>query len=213
MKYDSFSYITPPRTEVVIPQPFLKYLQNKGWWAQIKKNGTNSVIFVPPDRKPFAYNRHGEAHKQWAFTPESAALFRDIPGNSWWVFNAELLHSKVAGGMKDTNYVHDVLVANGEYLLGKSYVERYELLKSTLLGAAVNLKAQAKECTGYLQLTPKTLLASIYATNFTCLFDSLSGAENEGLVLKNPAAPLGTNDGRKALWMAKIRRPNKNLGF
>jgi hypothetical protein len=195
MKYDGFAYITPPRAEVKIPRSLLASYQEKGWWAQIKKNGTNSVIFVPPDRKPFAYNRHGEIHKQWKFTPESLAPFAALPGTGWYVFNAELLHSKVSGGPKDTNYVHDVLVNDGRYLLGRTYAERYALVRELLTPA------------------PKLLLADYAVAGFGPLWDSLTDGVDEGLVLKNPGGKLGTRDGRGAAWMVKCRRLQKNFGF
>jgi hypothetical protein len=195
MRYTGFSYITPPRAEVKIPRSLLASYQAKGWWAQTKKNGTNSVIFIGPDRKPFAYNRHGEVHKQWKFSPASAAPFAALPGTGWYVFNAELLHSKVSGGPKDTNYVHDILVADGVYLLGKTYAERYALVRSLLTPA------------------PKLLLADYARENFTALFDSLTAGEDEGLVLKSPEGKLGTRDGSGANWMVKIRKLHKNFSF
>src|ERR1700756_4000556 len=128
MEYDSFAYLTPPRTEAKIPPSLLSMYEEGGWLAQVKKNGTNSVIFVPPTREPFAYNRHGERHKAWEFDAESARFFKKLPGRNWYVFNAELLHSKVSGGPRNTNYLHDVLVYDGTYLLGRTYLERYNLL-------------------------------------------------------------------------------------
>jgi hypothetical protein len=195
VRYNSFSYITPPRAEVKIPRSLLPSYEEKGWIGQIKKNGINSVIFVPPDRKPFAYNRHGEVHKQWTFTAASVAPFAALPGTGWYVFNAELLHSKVSGGPKDTNYVHDVLVADGRYLLGKSYAERYEMVR------------------GLFSPGPNLLVAGYASAEFGALFDSLSAGEDEGLVLKNPAGKLGTRDGSGAGWMVKCRRIHKNFGF
>lgn len=195
MRYAGFSYITPPRAEVKIPRSLLASFEGKGWWAQIKKNGTNSVIFVPPDRVPFAYNRHGEAHKQWRFTAASAAPFAALPGTGWYVFNAELLHSKVSGGPKDTNYAHDVLVADGRYLLGKSYAERYAIVRGLLVPG------------------PNLLVAGYETEGFGALFDGLSAGEDEGLVLKNPGGKLGTRDGSGAGWMVKCRRLHKNFGF
>jgi hypothetical protein len=195
MRYDGFSYITPPRAEVKIPRSLLSSYEEKGWIAQRKKNGTNSVIFVGPDRKPFAYNRHGELHKQWKFTPASLAPFAALAGTGWYVFNAELLHSKVTGGPKDTNYVHDLLVDDGVYLLGKTYAERYARLGALLTPG------------------PKLLLADYSRANFGALFDSLTAGEDEGLVVKDPAGKLGTRDGTRAGWMAKCRKLHKNFSF
>jgi hypothetical protein len=213
MNYSSFSYITPPRAEAKIPVGLLRMYEKQNWVAQVKKNGTNSVIFVGPDRKPFAYNRHGEPHRQWKFDAASAELFRAIPGQGWYVFNAELLHSKVSGGPRNTNYVHDLLVADGEYLLGSTYLERVTLLEKLLFDVSGLFASDATFKTSHFELTPTTWLATWIVGNFVSNYEALSAPEDEGLVLKDPQGKLRTTDGKGAPWMAKIRRANKNLGF
>jgi hypothetical protein len=179
-----------------------------GWLAQAKKNGTNSVIFVPPDRKPFAYNRHGELHKVWKFDAESAHFFSKLPGKNWYVFNAELLHSKVSGGPRNTNYLHDVLVYDGSYLIGQTYIWRYSLLLKAF-ERHINAETDA-----YFVLDPQTWLAKNWLKGFKKVFkEKLDANEDEGLVLKNPSGRLATTDGHDAPWMAKCRRPQKNFGF
>jgi hypothetical protein len=208
MEYTSFAYLLPPRAEAKIPVAMLSLYENAGWLAQVKKNGTNSVIFVPPDRKPFAYNRHGERHKVWDFDKESARFFSKLPGSNWYVFNAELLHSKVSGGPRNTNYLHDVLVYDGTYLLGRTYLERYNLLFKAFDPYV------SGEAFSHFILNPQTLLAKSVRTGFKTMFkEQLIAGEDEGLVIKDPRGLLSTTDGKNARWMAKIRKPNKNLGF
>ena len=206
--YTEFAYIAPPRAEAKIPVGMLALYEDGGWLAQIKKNGTNSVIFVPPDRTPFAYNRHGERHKAWAFDEESAKFFRKLPGRNWFVFNAELLHNKVSGGPHNTNYLHDVLVYDGTYLLGRSYAERYNFLNKVF-----DRYITGEEYTHFM-LNPQTWLAKCLFGGFKQIFkEKLSDDEDEGLVLKNPNGLLSTTDGKGASWMCKIRKPMKNYGF
>jgi hypothetical protein len=208
MEYNEFSYIAPPRAEAKIPVGMLPLYEEGGWLAQIKKNGTNSVIFVPPDRVPYAYNRHGERHKAWEFDEESAHFFARLPGKNWWVFNAELLHNKVSGGPRNTNYLHDVLVHDGTYLLGRSYAERYGLLYKTFR------RYVKREEYAYRVLNAQTWLATCLTESFKKIFkEKLSEEEDEGLILKNPGGLLATTDGKGAPWMAKIRKPAKNFGF
>jgi hypothetical protein len=208
MEYTKFAYIPPPRAEAKIPFGLLSIYEDGGWLAQVKKNGTNSVIFVPPDRVPYAYNRHGERHKAWEFDKESARLFAKLPGRNWYVFNAELLHNKVSGGPRNTNYLHDVLVYDGTYLLGRSYAERYALLDKLFRRYATG------EEFGHFVLNPSTWLAINFTSKFKQIFkEELSGGEDEGLVLKDPQGLLATTDGKGANWMAKIRKPAKNFGF
>jgi hypothetical protein len=208
MEYANFSYLAPPRAEAKIPFGMLSIYEEGGWFAQVKKNGTNSVIFVGPNRIPFAYNRHGERQKAWSFDKASALFFEKLPGHNWYVFNAELLHSKVSGGPKNTNYLHDCLVYDGTYLVGRTYLERYNLL----------FKAFDPYVTGgtysHFFLNAQTLLAKSTRKGFKALFkEGLTENEDEGLVLKDPRGLLATTDGKNARWMAKIRKPNKNLGF
>lgn len=213
MRYESFKYLTPPRTESKVPPGLISYYEAKGWLAQCKKNGTNSVVFVPPDRKPFAYGRHGEVHKAWKFTPQSAALFAAIPGHGWYVFNSELLHSKVKD-LRDTNYVHDVLVADGELLIGSTYADRQAILGETLQAAAEELNLpEAVEAKTHFILNANTWLAKSLPPDFKTGYNSLVDDEDEGLVLKSPTGKLSLSDGKNAPWMVKIRRATKNFSF
>ena len=209
MEYTEFAYIAPPRAEAKIPLAMLSIYEEGGWFAQVKKNGTNSVIFVGPNRIPFAYNRHGERQKAWSFDKDSAHFFEKLPGRNWYVFNAELLHSKVSGGPKNTNYLHDCLVYDGTYLLGRTYFERYNLLFK-----AFDDYITEDGGLSHFILNKQTLLAKSMKKGFKAIFkEQLIENEDEGLVLKDPQGLLGTRDGQNARWMAKIRKPNKNLGF
>jgi len=200
MKYDKFAFITPPRAENRIPPGLLDGYEARGWWAQRKLNGTNSVIFVSPEKTLRAMTRHGEDHKMWSFSDDSAAVFRNLPGRGWWVINAELMHSK-GGGMRDVNYVHDVLVADGDWLLGSTYQQRWGILSSVLPG---------KEDGWRRIVNAKTWLANNVVSGFKDAFSSLVGVEFEGLVLKDPLGKLAT---KGVPWAVKCRRPAKNYGF
>lgn len=204
MTYDKYSYICPPRTENAIPSMMLTGFEKRGWIAQVKKNGTNSVIFVSPEREVFAKGRHDNDHKQWEFTDETRAIFTKLPGKGWYVFNAELLHSKTRT-VKNTNYLFDVLVANGEHLIGKTYLQRYDML--------LKLFKPRKAQWGYDQIDDHTLLGKLILADFKKVFNSLSTDEDEGLMLKNPTGVLSYDCGKKATWMVKCRRSHKNFGF
>lgn len=202
--YIKKTYISPPRAENAIPPGLLKTYQRKNWIAQIKKNGTNSVIFVAPDKTVTAMGRHNNGHKLWEFTKASEALFKTLPGHGWYVLNAELMHSKVAG-MRDINYIHDILVEDGDYLLGTTYAQRYARLLMLFL------KDHAKGTNSHFILDDHTWLAKNHSGSFVDLFDSLSAPEDEGLVLKNLQGRLVPKD--NSGWSVKCRRPHKNFGF
>lgn len=204
MKYDKFIYTYPPRAEHAIPPKRLSLYERKKWIAQVKKNGTNSVIFISPEKKVFAMGRHNNQHKQWNFTPESEAAFKSMPGKGWNVINVELMHSKVAG-IRDINYIHDILVEDGQYLIGTTYAERYARLLMLFL------KDQNNGTQSHFVLNAHTWLAKNHRENFTDLFRSLEKPEDEGLVLKNPEGLLSPKDNTG--WTVKCRRPHKNFEY
>ena len=208
MRYDNFAYLWPPRPETAIAKPMLNFYQKKNWVAQAKMNGTCNLIAVSPDKKIKAMTRHNADHKLWSPTADSSAAFQNVSGDGWWVFVAELLHSKVPG-IKDTNYVHDVLVANGKHLVGKTFAERQEILQTAFL------KGDETDCDTHWIVNQNTWVAKNHSSNFSDIFNVWNKPEIEGLVIKNPNAPLlaclkqSANSG----WQVKIRKPTKNYSY
>jgi hypothetical protein len=253
MRYDSFSYLWPPRPDQPIPQSSLPYYEiSLGYVAQAKKNGTCNIIAVKPsllrlkkDRRGFpedewppaewivCMNRHKEDHKLWQPTAASSEIFKNLPGDGWYVFVAELLHSKLKEGPKDTNFINDILVADGEYLVGKTFGERQYMLYDLFLGeeAAENLslddpslkgrdllnrnnaimnlrKRGITEAPTHYVLNRNTWLAKNFASGFSKLYKSFTTLEDEGLVLKDPDAKLTacTRESSNSGWQVKCRR-------
>lgn len=207
-RYESFSYLWPPRPDNAIGPKMLTTYESMGYVAQFKKNGTCSVIAVAPDKTITAMNRHDETHKAWSVTPASAAAFLTLPGSGWYVFAAELLHNKVTDGPRDTNYIFDVLVADGEYLTGKTFDERMAILADIF-------PASIDEEDSHRVITPNTWVAKTITKRLKPTFDALVRPEDEGLVIKDPEAvlkhctrPTSNND-----WQVKVRRPHKNFSF
>jgi hypothetical protein len=58
MDYTQFAYFAPPRPEQAIPPICIQSYEDRGWVAQIKKNGTNNLIFVAPDHTLTFRTRH-----------------------------------------------------------------------------------------------------------------------------------------------------------
>lgn len=153
-------------------------------------------------------NRHNEPHKLWAPTPASSAAFKGLPGQGWYVFVAELLHSKVKGGPRDTNYIFDVLVADGEYLVGKSFEERQAILDSIFPDSI-------GETVSHRIINANTWVAKLHDEDFRDLFDGLSADEDEGIVIKDPAAKLAlcSRELANQTWQVKIRKKHANYSF
>ncbi len=209
MRFDSYTYLWPPRPEQAVQRQMMGFYQQRGFVAQAKMNGTCNVLAVSPDKHIVAMSRHNAPHKLWTPTSKSSAAFAALPGKGWYVFVAELMHSKVPG-IKDVNYVNDVLVADGEYLVGTNFMDRYKRLKSLFL------RGGEGETRSHHVINANTWLAKTYmGGNFGMLFDALDRPEIEGLVLKNPEATLAMclKPAANSHWQVKIRRQTKNYGF
>lgn len=210
MRFDQFQYLWPPRPDDAVAPQMIPMLEMMGKVGQVKKNGTCSVIAIGPRRadgtREFrAMNRHAEDHKAWSPVTEKTQAIRDLPGDGWYVFVAELLHSKVPG-IRDINYVFDMLVEDGEYLVGKTFVEREARLQA-LFPKAVGETFSHRVIDEYLWI------AKLIREDLFDLFHDLTAPEDEGIVLKDPDIPLKlcTRQTMNNPGMVKIRKPHKNF--
>lgn len=207
MRYDQWSYLYPPRPESAISKNLLKTYEGGDYIAQCKMNGTCSVLGVSPDRKIRAMSRHKDEHKLWSPSAVNEAAFANLPGNGWYVFVAELMHSKVKG-IRNTNYIHDIMVADGQHLVGMALANRQALLAS--------LFTPVSETSTHFVIDDVTWLAKNITQDFEAFFDSMATTpEHEGIVLKRLTAPLamGSREKSNTNWMLKARHPHKNYGF
>lgn len=193
------------RPENAVPRSMLSVYERMGWWAQAKMNGAYTQVTTQDGVVVDARSRRDELHKQWTLGAESRASWALAPRGRW-VFVAELLHTKVPG-IRDTHYVHDVLVADGRSLLGVSYRERWKIL-----GDSFGFEVREETDTHWI-LRPGMWLARCWkpGIDYAALFGTMTGHRAvEGLVVKNPDAPLRSRD---ASWCVKCRLPGKNLSF
>ncbi len=209
--YDAYRYLFPPRPEKAAPPSMLAMYEQQGWWAQYKLNGTCSIIAVDPDRKLHARGRHGPAdrHSMWEPTLASSHAFRTLPGG-WYVFVCELMHSKVAGGPRDTLYVNDILVSDGQYLVGTTFADRQDMLAALFPEPRGSARLPS-----HYAVTPNCWIARNHTQGFADLFASISDPCHEGLVLKKPGATLAlcSRETSNVSWQAKVRRAAKNYAF
>jgi hypothetical protein len=217
MRYDNFKYLYPPRCGTKFPpvtNMFARY-QKRGYIAQAKMNGINNVIFVDPDRKIQAWNRSGTPITKFSFNDKNSEVLRNIPGNKWWVFNAELLHHS---GMKEINFFHDVLVADGKVLTGMTYSDRYNLLWDTIVGdlSIIPDTPEFEDTDDHYTIDRYNWIARSWA-KLEKAYKTFDGPLHEGIVVKDPASKLSLQDlvGRDVPWMAKARRSDrsKNVTF
>jgi hypothetical protein len=197
----------------------LPHFERQGYLAQIKKNGTGNVMAISPQRKVVAMQRTNKAHILWSPSDHTANPFRDLKGHGWYVFVAELLHSKVAAekqrqatgsesGLRDINYINDILVADGTTLTGTTFEFRQQMLVE-MFGA--DRLPVAKSGSHYV-IDRHTWLARNHRSGFRRLFAGLDSPEDEGLVLKLPTGKLAPclREGSNSSWQFKIRKPTKN---
>lgn len=208
MKYDTYRFLWPPRPERAAPPQLMGFYEQRGWTAEVKKNGTCTVIFSRGDTVIFK-TRHNDDHKAWSPLPSHSATFAGR--DQWNVYVCELLHSK-GPLVKNHLYLFDILVSDGQELIGATLTERQQILqqrfpspKADIVGSRAGLGARMIE-QDMSQATPIANPSTIWPT---------LGALDEGFVFKNPAAKLSpcivpTANGA---WQTKVRRQHANYSF
>ena len=184
--------IWPPRPEAAIAPQLIPFFENRGYVAQIKKNGTCSVAVVDPQGNVEFRTRHWEPHKAWVPTDDVTRYFSGFPDS---VFIFELLHSKTTT-VKNTAYVFDVVRRLGRDLTGVPLMERLSMLTDG-------------------DGNPHVQIACTYSVGLKKLYEGLVAPEDEGVVLKDPQSVLRPvfRDGLNSAWQVKCRRGTKNYSF
>ena len=181
MDYETYTFFPPLRPEQAIPPDLIRDCEARGFIAQIKKNGTNNAITVSPGHELTTTTRYGTSHKLWTPSGVSGQIFRSLPGNGWYVLNAELLHSKTAQ-IKDVNFIFDIYLHRSQKLIDHTFAQRQALL------FALFVDQIAGEERDRFILNANTWLAKSFRSGLTTLFHSLVEKEDEGLVLRDPQA-------------------------
>ena len=203
MKYTDYQYLWPPRPERKVPPTTFGFYQSRGYWAQVKKNGTCTVIFARGKEVIFK-TRHDDDHKAWTPKPEHIKFFQS-DSTEWTVYVAELIHSKTPH-IKDQLYIFDMIVEDGEQLTGVTFAERQLMLYAKFPGGVYEVDQY--------RVHPNISLAINFKSDYQHLWKSLK-SEDEGLVLKDPNAKLVAclKQTSNAGWQVKSRVPTKNYSF
>ena len=207
LTYTNYKYLYPPRPENAVPSSGLK--PYKEWVTQIKKNGTCNVIAVSPNKEITCMGRHKDLHKQWQVDEDSSRFLQKLP-DAWYVFVAELLNNKVRG-IRNINYVFDLLVADNKYLVGKTFAERQQALKNLFDSVSTPIS----ETFSHWVYDPNLWLAKTHEDDPASVFDNVVSEEDEGIVIKNPEAKLAlcNRKNSNSTWQVKCRKAHKNYGF
>lgn len=198
--YDTYRYLYPARPggKPIAPMS-IPLMEKLGYWAQKKKNGTCTAIFANSEEVIFKQRREDQDHRAW--TPKDAhfEFFKSL-GPKWNVFNAELLHSK-GPEIKDELFIFDIIVYQGEYLVGKTFAERMEILSGMF-------KAKWKDEGDKYRVHKHVTVAKTYSGGFKGMFNNL-GPLDEGLVFKLPGGKLQpcVGENSNSSTMQKCRHP------
>ena len=222
--FNTFQYIYPPRTKMLINsrsgKPDAQWADYGGvtldMWrkfpdsiAQFKLNESRNLTYYFPDGHYEMWNRHAQQQAQYAITPAMKAALDSLqlPKGQFTVLDGGILHAKTKT-VKDVLYVWDVLVYNGQWLLGEQYGERKALLHRIAGERFFPLDFNPQEGSVYVaqDFTPdlwETAWGYVRQSDYC-----------EGLVLKRTGAlsrlEPGMQEYNNSGFMCRIRKPNKN---
>ena len=211
MKYASFRYIYPPRPKNPIPNTELSFWDNGSLIAQPKLNGSNCLIFTNGE-KHIAMNRHNGRLTNFQLKDEEiAALYKGTGG--WTVLNGEYMNkSKQDESRAAFNHkfvIFDILVDDGDYLVGKTFEERIALLDSMF--------GQEDSEKDYLYgISENVYRVKSYLSGFNMLYDRLTPIDMiEGLVMKrkNARLEMGNTELNNVKSQIKCRKETKNYKY
>jgi hypothetical protein len=209
-KYLNYRYIFPPRPKNAIPDTELEFWDNGSLIAQPKLNGSNCVIFTNGE-KTIVMNRHNQRLTNFNISDnEIKDIYR---GEGWMILNGEYMNkSKSDENNQVFNHkfvIFDILGFNGEYLVGKTFEERIQLLDS--------IYGQVDSEKEYLfKVTENVYRVKSYVGDFKSLYDKLTPIDMiEGLVMKrkNARLELGTSENNNTKSQLKCRKATKNYKY
>jgi ATP-dependent DNA ligase len=210
MKYLNYRYLFPPRPENAIPNSELNYHDNGSLISQVKIDGSNCVIFTNGE-SIHVMNRHGSRLTRFEIKDEEIlSLYQGTGG--WTVLNGEYLNrNKRDETGKSFNHkliLFDILVNDGDYLIGKTFEQRIQLLDEMF---------HKNECEkDYLfGISDNVYRVKSYENNFSMLYDTLTYNNEllEGLVLKRRNARLEIGNVEKNNTKSQIKCRKQTLNY
>ena len=126
-------YIYPPRPKTSLPYGEAAFFKDLGWVAQYKYNGSRCMVKHLPNGKIELWNRHAETFRTynpptWLQDQTRSSLYKlGLNPTGYHLLDGELLDQKHIA-IKDTVVIWDILVRDGQHLLGTTYGERHSTL-------------------------------------------------------------------------------------
>jgi hypothetical protein len=211
MKYTKYTYLYPPRPKNAIQSSDLNFWDNQTLIGQPKLNGSNCVIFTN-GKDYFVMNRHKQRLTNFKINnSELSEIYRGDGG--WMVINGEYLNKsqndETGRPFNQKFVIFDILVLNGNYLVGTTFEQRVEILND-LYG---QIDCEKENLYG---ISEKIYRVKSYNDGFLDLFNDLIKIDMyEGLVIKKKNAKLefGTSENNNTKSQLKIRRKTKNYAY
>ena len=210
-KYINYRYLYPPRPKNAISPNDLTFWDNNSLLAQPKLNGSNCLIFTN-GVKVVVMNRHNQRLTNFRLTDEEVkSLYRGNGG--WMILNGEYLNkSKMDETGQPFNHkfvIFDILCFDGDYLVGKTFEERVQLLDT--LYDQINCEKE------YLfGISENVYRVKSYLSGFNDLFNKLTPIDMiEGLVMKrkNARLEIGSSEMNNVKSQIKCRKSTKNYKY
>ena len=210
-KYDRFKYMYPPRPEYVIsPDKLSEYEGTHA--AQVKMNGSCCLIFIKGNEFRYFGRHENENLRGFKLKINDLSVLNCGNEDKWNVIVGEYMNKNKKGvNGKSWNHkfvIFDILVYNGEYLLGSTFEERVSLLD--------NLFGTEDENEYLYKITDKIFRVKTFYDNFTDRWNEIVKIGMlEGFVLKKEKAKLerGLSEKNNVLWQLKSRKKNNLYKF
>ena len=211
MRYASYRYIYPPRPKNAIPSTELHSYDNGSMIAQPKLDGSNCLIFTDGVQVK-TMNRHGEPISRFEIPKEEIlSLYKGNGG--WTVINGEYMNkSKREDSGTTFNHklvIFDVLVVDGDYLIGKTFEQRIKVLDE-MYGT------EDSELPYLHGISESVYRVKSYENSFVERFDTLSAIDMvEGLVMKrrNARLEIGNTELNNTKSQVKARKKCSSYKF
>ena len=208
--YNNFRYIFPPRPEYIIsPDQLNKYEGTH--LGQPKLNGACCEIYIKGNDFRYFGRHQNENLSNFKLKINDLSVL-NCGNNNWNVIVGEYMNKSQAGlDGKPWNHkfvIFDILVYNGEYLLGTTFEERVKLLDK--------LFGKVKENNYLYKVNDNVYRVRTYKKNFNERWNNITQVGMlEGLVLKKPQAKLerGLSEKNNTLWQLKSRKSTLNYKF
>ena len=143
MKIKTSQYIFPPRPTKAIPRDQTTILGEMGWLAQLKYNDSRCLVKYLPSGKIELWNRHGEQFRTYNCPDwlekelQTVRIKLNLTPGELHLLDGGLLDQKHKA-IKDTIAIWDILVKNGQHLVGTTYTERYNSLLNEVIATKPN---------------------------------------------------------------------------